>query len=444
MQAFITSSVPLPTPPSLPIHPYSNDPAETSSCFDQLRLDAAFYHAERLPCYDSFSGFLSPPPSPYCSFEEQLGEGFADWEAAIPIYPAPRVLGARLLTGNVQVPVGLGIEHLIPSTYPEDALPSNATILPGYDIATEISTLQTPLETPELLSEYNSFFPRNVEVGSYAHLLPTPATISPAASDTSSLDEYPFYSLSGTIGTNNHIFQDDHYEDLTEKATLFGPLSSLRLIMPETSEIIRHQSSVDVFPKTNKGGNNIDAHDRHAALEESSDSVSDGSWPRDAVGTFADDLDSFDDAASQDSESKPPKMCNRTTPSRPLPPASLNITCPSHTEHHAKSRPHRCTFPNCTRSFARRFNLTIHMKTHDPNREKEYACSYPGCKKAFHRKPDLVRHRKVVHRELGLNKGKRLSKGGMCDVCGKGFGRKDALRRHVKICEQDWKLESRE
>lgn len=40
----------------------------------------------------------------------------------------------------------------------------------------------------------------------HTHLFPTPAITSPTASNTSSLDEYPFYPLNGTIGTRNQIF----------------------------------------------------------------------------------------------------------------------------------------------------------------------------------------------------------------------------------------------
>jgi hypothetical protein len=55
------------------------------------------------------------------------------------------------------------------------------------------------------------------------------------------------------------------------------------------------------------------------------------------------------------------------------------------------SKCHLCTFTS-----NRRFNLTTHLKTHDPNRVKEFVCS--ECKTEFTRKHDLERHVTNVHK----------------------------------------------
>ncbi|PWN98491.1 hypothetical protein FA09DRAFT_283308, partial [Tilletiopsis washingtonensis] len=59
--------------------------------------------------------------------------------------------------------------------------------------------------------------------------------------------------------------------------------------------------------------------------------------------------------------------------------------------------------PKCDRAFARAYNLTTHISTHDPdpNRSKPFPCPYPSCKadggRAFSRKHDLQRHVASTH-----------------------------------------------
>ncbi|TPX64981.1 hypothetical protein SpCBS45565_g05470 [Spizellomyces sp. 'palustris'] len=83
---------------------------------------------------------------------------------------------------------------------------------------------------------------------------------------------------------------------------------------------------------------------------------------------------------------------SRTTTQHPTYHPSL-----SQPKNRSQPRPHSC--PHCSRTFTRRFNLSIHMETHNPHRIKAYKCPLESCPKAFHRMPDLVRHRKMVHRE---------------------------------------------
>lgn len=120
----------------------------------------------------------------------------------------------------------------------------------------------------------------------------------------------------------------------------------------------------------------------------------------------------------------------------PLTPIRIARAAPSarDAEHDDIRRPFKCTQSSCQKSFARRFNLTIHMKTHDPCRARDYVCNYLSCGKAFHRKPDMIRHIKTVHHEMPRGKAEPRSKGGECEECGKHFERKDSLRRHAKTC----------
>lgn len=123
----------------------------------------------------------------------------------------------------------------------------------------------------------------------------------------------------------------------------------------------------------------------------------------------------------------------------------------------------QCTM--CERAFARAYNLHTHMATHDPdpNRSKPFPCPYPSCKadgrRSFSRKHDLQRHVASTHEHepepnieavtpaelgaLGRNLGGLPPQGGLaslglgtpsrkfrCEDCGRGFVRRDALKRH--------------
>ncbi|KAI8815651.1 uncharacterized protein EV422DRAFT_346933 [Fimicolochytrium jonesii] len=84
----------------------------------------------------------------------------------------------------------------------------------------------------------------------------------------------------------------------------------------------------------------------------------------------------------------------RTSSSTPRTKSTATTPKSSRTSKGTSARPHVC--PKCPRSFARRFNLTIHMATHDPAREKMHKCTMAGCDSAFWRLPDLKRHLRLV------------------------------------------------
>ncbi|KAG0207226.1 hypothetical protein BGX28_001496 [Mortierella sp. GBA30] len=130
----------------------------------------------------------------------------------------------------------------------------------------------------------------------------------------------------------------------------------------------------------------------------------------DADGVDADSTDLGDDSAiataggtadakTASSSGSPSPAPAATTPGKPIP----------------------CPIPTCSKSFARPFNLNLHVKSHDTL--KPYGCHL--CSRVFSRKHDLQRHIRV---HTG-------SKPYVCVNCQKAFARTDALCRHYKVEE---------
>lgn len=75
-----------------------------------------------------------------------------------------------------------------------------------------------------------------------------------------------------------------------------------------------------------------------------------------------------------------------------------------------------CLYLECGKLFKRRYNIRSHIQTHLEDRP--FKCDFEGCLKAFVRNHDLIRHKKTHTQKLFV-----------C-VCGKRFGREDALLTH--------------
>ncbi|CCE62236.1 hypothetical protein TPHA_0C00800 [Tetrapisispora phaffii CBS 4417] len=75
-----------------------------------------------------------------------------------------------------------------------------------------------------------------------------------------------------------------------------------------------------------------------------------------------------------------------------------------------------CLYPDCGKTFKRRYNVRSHIQTH--LQDRPYKCDMPGCDKGFVRNHDLLRHKKC-HEEKTFE----------CP-CGKKFNREDALIVH--------------
>jgi len=128
---------------------------------------------------------------------------------------------------------------------------------------------------------------------------------------------------------------------------------------------------------------------------------------------------------------------HRQQPSTPTVPPVLPVQVSDEQVHTGGGRSHQC--PNCSRAFARAFNLKTHLETHNPERVKQYICPHSSCKRPFSRKHDLQRHRTAIHRDqastssvysdssrvskhIGVTAGSRA----WCDGCGKGrIGREE-------------------
>ncbi|KNC97416.1 uncharacterized protein SPPG_07340 [Spizellomyces punctatus DAOM BR117] len=83
----------------------------------------------------------------------------------------------------------------------------------------------------------------------------------------------------------------------------------------------------------------------------------------------------------------------------------------------------RCPILSCSKTFSRRFNLTAHLRTHDPQRPRPFNCDQ--CPSTFVRAHDLLRHASVHSNNKPYS----------CPICETRFTRMDALRRHEKMAK---------
>ncbi|KAK9708718.1 hypothetical protein K7432_009477 [Basidiobolus ranarum] len=121
---------------------------------------------------------------------------------------------------------------------------------------------------------------------------------------------------------------------------------------------------------------------------------------------------------NKQSDAQPQHEDEKKSTPNPSKPNSL----PSSRPVAPKEKKYACNV--CGLQFARKFNLNVHSRGHDPKLARPFCCTL--CTKAFGRKHDLSRHLATVHN------GERPFS---CESCNKSFSRKDGLHRHlIKGC----------
>jgi uncharacterized Zn-finger protein len=84
----------------------------------------------------------------------------------------------------------------------------------------------------------------------------------------------------------------------------------------------------------------------------------------------------------------------------------------------------------CNAKFTRKYNLNIHMRSHNAPNQKQFACS--SCGKEFARLGDRTRHQSTFHSApKSFTCGGKLKNGNDWG-CGQVFNRADTLTRHYK------------
>jgi len=92
---------------------------------------------------------------------------------------------------------------------------------------------------------------------------------------------------------------------------------------------------------------------------------------------------------------------------------------------HQNVRPHSCREEGCRKAFAFRNDLERHIHTVH-RKERNFTCEEANCGKKFGLKSNLDRHRRGDHLKVKYN----------CGECNKEFLRKDNLKVHVKMVHQ--------
>ena len=89
----------------------------------------------------------------------------------------------------------------------------------------------------------------------------------------------------------------------------------------------------------------------------------------------------------------------------------------SHKIVHRKNPSHQCMHANCGRWFMRKWDLTLHLQTHEG---KEHKCDYDGCTVTTTTKKQLKEHLKRHTDDFPYE----------CKICHKSFRYRTGLKRH--------------